>query len=45
MSEENNTKKDNKKIKKYIKFLKKDLAKGCGMTVKELFGKRGKNKK
>ena len=36
------TKKDEKKIKKYIKFLKKDLAKGFGMKRKELFGKEVK---
>jgi len=34
------TKKEEKKMKKYIRFLKKDLAKTCGMTVKELFGKK-----
>lgn len=33
-------KKEEKKMKKYIKFLKKDIAKGCGMMVKELFGKK-----
>lgn len=31
--------KEEKEYKKWIEFLKKDLAEGCGMTVEELFGK------
>ena len=38
-------KNDKKKIKKYIKFLKKDIAKAFGMKRKELFGKEVKRKK